>query len=119
MSLNDKIKNFVWQIFDELLKMEQEVHNTKAEAIRCMRFCKNADSYLSAFIKGVIERYDLFTKLGRKIGNCLTNDIGSSSIYMKSFVEIVMALLHLGLFYYDIVKDIIILYILTFVETQS
>ena len=118
MSLNDKIRNFVWQIFDEFIKMEEEVHSANGKAIRCMRFCKESDSYLSQFIKQVVERYDFFTKLGRKISNCLTLDCGPSSLYIKSIVEIAISLLHLVLFYYDVFKDIIVLYILSHIETS-
>ena len=116
LSLNEKIKNFVWQIVDEMIKIEQEKHNTKGEAINCMRFCRDDDSYLSAFIKDVFERYEFFTKLGRKTINCLTFDCGSLGLYMKVSTQVSMSLLHLGLFYYDIVKDIIVLYILSYVE---
>ena len=118
LSLKDDIKNFVWQIFDELIKMEEEVHSTKGKAIRCMRFCKDSDSYLSKFIKEVIERYEFFTRLGRKISNCLTFNCGSISVYMKSIIEIAISLLHLVLFYYDIFKDIIVLYILSHIENS-
>ena len=119
LSLNDQMKNFVWQILDEIFKMEEEVHNTKGEVIDCMRFCKYEDSYLSAFIKEAIERYDLFTKLGRRIINLLTVDVALfalSSLYANFFVGGVMALFHLVLFYYDLVKDIIVVYILSYLE---
>ena len=116
MSLNDKIQNSVWQIMDEIIRVEEEAHKTKGEAICCMRFCNEADSYLSGFIKDVVERYDFLTNLRRKISNFLKIDDGTTSFYMDVFIQIVLAFLNVGMFYYDIVKDIIVIYLLSYVH---
>ena len=105
------------KIFDEMFKLELEVHGTKGQAMRCMRFEKSQDSYLSKFIKDEIERNDFFSKLGRTINSCLqVFDYGNVLLYISITIELLLVLINIVVFFYDIVKDITTILLLAHIQ---
>ena len=119
LSLDDNAQKVVYQIFDELMKIELKVHKTKEKAACCMLSYQNEFSYLSLFIQEMTERNDQFTRLRKKLSNCVAlNGYGSSNLYSKMALRIILTTLNIGLFYYDIVKDVITLNVLLYVENS-
>ena len=105
------------KIFDEMFKLELEVHGTKGQAMRCMRFEKSQDSYLSKFIKDEIERNDFFSKLRRKITSCLeVFDYGYFLLSISIVIQLILVMCNIVVFFYDIVKDVTTIMLLVHIQ---
>ena len=119
LSFNLRFEKTIQKIFDELVEMEIKVHGTKGDAVCCMRFYKTQDSYLSKFIKDEIERNDFFNKVGEKITRCRHRfDYASWTIYFVVIIKIFLVTWNMGMFFYDIVKDVVTLNLLVHINTN-
>ena len=119
LALNSRIKDSVYLIYDEIIKMEMEIHKTKGNAVRCIRMGQNHHSYLSLFLKEVLERNDFFAKNWTKLKNTIDVDKGILRpliLKLRVLSHIIGGLVNLILFYYDVVKDTLALNLLWYVK---
>lgn len=117
LALIPEFKNFCNQVFDQIRAIEFSQHKNDPDTLQCISFCRGEDAYISANVKVVWERYGFFSKVKRLfLGTFCTCLHELIDLIVLIIAEPVLAILKLGLFYYDVLKDILLISLLKQVE---
>ena len=117
LSLNKTLKSSIWMIFDVIIEIEEGIHDGSSSlAHRCFGYFEGSSSHLQKFIIDVLQRDEFFTKTANVLFD-LCNAIGVLYYCARIFVIIAHSILKLFLFYYDIVKDLVLIYCISYIDT--
>ena len=109
----------VVNIVQRVIEVEAARHaNNPMEYIQCLRICKGEESYTSTFVKDMMEYHDCFSKVARKLFGLFTFRSDAINLLVKATFHIVTSMLKITLFYYDLVKDMVILESLFFIDKK-
>ena len=109
----------VVKVVEGIIQLENIRHNGKVpEYIRCLRFSKENESYIPAFLKDMIEYHDFFSTIARWAAGLFTFQNDWINLCIKVTIEITTSLVKIIFFYYDLIKDVVILESLFFIDKK-
>lgn len=112
LSLHLPYLEICYDIIDQWLANEELVHSNRGDAMACLLFCQGEHSYISGFIRDTYERHDLFSRLKKGLLDFCQSLIcfGRKMVfYLAVIFNLMVCILRIALFYYDIVKDLLTL----------
>ena len=130
LSLVTSFKDFSHQIFDRICLLEVMRHRNSVIAKECLNFFYEEDCYLSDYVKYISERYDFFSKVKQFLlkilnGPCLAlgyfldeKKFQCVNLWIQIILCCLMGLKDLLFFHYDLLKDLIVLSVLSQVENK-
>ena len=119
LSLYKPFHDLSVKIVQSAIRIESARHShDMLEYIKCLRFCKGEESYIPTFIKDIIEYNNCSSRFGRCIVGLMTFPNDFANLCLKIAKEIVSSLSKIVLFYYDLVKDMVILESLFFIDQK-
>ena len=117
LSLNKTLRCSIWMLFDVVIEIEKGIHDGSSSlAHRCLGCFEGSSSHLQKFVIDVLRRDDIFTKSANVLFD-LCNAVGVLFYCARIFVIIAHSILKLFLFYYDIVKDLVLIYCIRYIDT--
>ena len=118
LSLTPDMRNGVWLIMDTIIDVETQFHGSLEKAKCCLMSFRKEYSYLSMFINDVTERTTFFSNLGRHLKDFLAYILTTPCIGFVIVCLVVPGLLQVGLFYYDILRDLVMVTLLVHVQAN-
>ena len=119
LSLYAKFRVTVESIVTRIISIEKTIHkDKKCQYIHCLRQWYGKSSYLSGFLKQVIEKDELPSRLKRGIVNCFTFKSNLINLRINIAWNITVAFASLAFYYYDHLKDLVVLNLLFHIDKE-
>ena len=112
-------QNAIENLIDEIIRLEssRHLHQTR-EYIKCIRFGSGSDSYIPCLIKDVMERNDFWSRKKRFVVDCLHIENAAANMGFQVTLKVAISLMRITFFYYDLLKDAVILESLFHIEDK-
>ena len=107
LSLVRKFRGAVEKIMEGIIDYEKSMHpGSSCQYIHCIRACTGDSTYLSGFVKDIIEKDECASRCMRSIRNFFTFNSYITNTIAKISMNISMAVVVVVLYYYDHLKDL-------------
>ena len=112
-------QNTIENLIDEVIRLESSRHlHQTSEYIKCIRFGSGSDSYIPCFIKDVMERNDFWSRKKRFVVDCFHIQNAAVNMGLQVTLKVAISLMRITFFYYDLLKDAVILESLFHIEDK-
>ena len=119
LSRHAPFKNTIMDLGQKMVKMESDKHNDKkSEYMQCLRVCRGETSYISKFVKDIIDKGTCPSRFMRKLRNLLTFKSDQLNLRIRIICHFVKAFASLGFFYKDHIMDMALLKIIFYIDTK-